>query len=148
MVKPAEISWFQTQIPAWLGEAYKEIGREKEANAQFQKVLELASDPKNDFEVNMKGRALLGLGDMAAMQRTIDEGFIKFPGNVMIYYQAACLYSLAKDEQKALEWLELALEKGLKDFSLIQVDYDLDNIRQSPAFKALMKKYFPDKVKD
>ncbi len=148
MDKSGEISgWLQLQFIAWLGEAYMELGREEEAKVQFQKILESRPDPHDAAEVNMKGRAYLGLGDIEAMQRTIDEGLKKFPGDVMVYYQAACLYSLAMQEQKSLEWLELALAMGMSDFGLIHGDLDLDWIREKPDFKALMKKYLPDQQK-
>ena len=82
------------------------------------------------------------------MQRTIDQGFIKFPGEVWVYYHAACLYSMSKHEQKAFEWLELALEKGFTDVGTMTSDFDLYYFRQSPGFRTLLKKYFPDQFKD
>ncbi len=133
---------------AMAAESLSALEHRETAKACFQKILEVVQDPRDDIDVNMKGRAYLGLGDLVAMQRTIDEGLQKFPGNPMVYYQAACLYSLAVQEQKALEWLERALEKGFKDFNLARTDTDLTNVRRSPGFEALLKKYFPGEGKE
>ncbi len=131
-----------------LGESYRETGHHEESKATFQKLTLIFADPESPYEMNYKGRGWLRLGDLEAMQNTIDEGLKKFPGDVMVYYQTACLYSLAKDEQKSLEWLELAQEKGFGDYGLISTDPDLDNIRNSEGYNALVKKYFPEQFKD
>ncbi len=131
-----------------LGESYEELGRRDAARPAFKKVLELLPDFSDHYEMNTIGRAYLRLDDQAAMQRTIDEGLKRFPNDMWVYYQAGCLYSLAKDEKRALEWLGKAFQNGFTDFDLIVEDTDLDNVRQSTAFKALMKKYFPEQFKD
>ncbi len=135
-------------IMALLGETLQALGRQEEASLLFRKILDMLPDFSSPYEMNMKSRSHLGLSDRAAMQRTIDEGLKRFPNDMWVYYQAACLYSLAKDEKRALEWLEKAFENGFADITLIGADSDLDNIRQSTAFKALMKKHFPEQVKD
>ncbi len=65
------------------------------------------------------------------------------------YYNIACIFSLANENDNALKYLELSIQKGYNEFeSIIKDDLDLDNIRSSPAFIALMKKYFPDQYKE
>lgn len=60
------------------------------------------------------------------------------------YYNVACIASLDKKPQEAIENLELSFQKGYKDFDHMQKDTDLDNIRNTNEFKQLLKKYFPD----
>jgi tetratricopeptide (TPR) repeat protein len=135
-------------IYAQFAEALLVLKYEEDAKKRFQKILEVVQRPRNDYEMNMKGRAYLGLGDRAAMQRTIEEGLQQFPGNPMVYYQGACLYSLAGQQQIALQWLEQALEQGFIDTQLLWTDSDLAKLRRSPGFRVLLKKYFPDVDKD
>ncbi len=130
---------------ALLAEEYLKAGREREAKALFAKILERLPDFSNPYDMNMVGRAHLGLGNMEAMERTIAEGLKRFPDDPWTYYQTACLYALAKQERESLEWLELALQKNVCDYFSLSTDLDFENVRQSDGFKALMKKYFPAK---
>jgi len=141
-------SYFALNVHTLLGEAYMAFGKEEEAKAQFEFVRNDLSVPINALEMNYRGRASLWLDGLPAMEKVIVNGLEKFNGDPFFYYQSACLYSLARQEQKALEWLELALQKDFNDILQIQIDPDLDYIRDSGAFKALLKKYFPDQVKD
>lgn len=136
------------QFLPMLGDAYQKMGREADAKLLYRKMLRLIPDFSDAFQVYCVARSWLGLGDLEAMQRTIDEGFKKFPDNFEVYYQTACLWSLAKDEKKALEWLEIAIKKGFDTYGWIASDTDLDNIRESEGFKGLMKKYFPEQFDD
>ena len=99
--------------------------------------------------MNAVGRAYLGLGNVDAMEIIINNAIAAHPNDPEIYYTVAtCLYSLANDEQRALKWLEQAIQSGYDNFVGIQIDLDLDNIRNSAGFKALMKKYFLERGND
>ena len=63
------------------------------------------------------------------------------------YYNVACIKSLDKKTNEALENLEQSFQNGYKNYDHIQVDTDLDNIRNTDEFKQLLRKYFPGKVK-
>ena len=69
-------------------------------------------------------------------------------GEIDILYDIACCYSLLKKKTDALKYFELALDNHFDGFTHIQEDTDLDNIRTTPEFIALMKKHFPDKYKN
>lgn len=56
------------------------------------------------------------------------------------YYNLACIYSLGGDKKKALEYLTMAVDKGYENYLWMQKDKDLDNLRDTEEFKALMKK--------
>ncbi len=60
------------------------------------------------------------------------------------YYNLACLESLLNHNSEAISWLEKAIKMGYK-YEAIQADGDLENIRQTAEYKALMKQYFPVK---
>ncbi len=61
-------------------------------------------------------------------------------------YNIASLEMLSNRPNEALIWLEKAIQHGLK-FERIQEDTDLEGLRKTPEFKAMMQKYFPNKGK-
>ncbi|MFN8300530.1 MAG: tetratricopeptide repeat protein [Chitinophagales bacterium] len=63
------------------------------------------------------------------------------PSDFGSYYNLACIYSLQKNAPDALRNLEAAIRAGYSDFKHISEDTDLDNIRKTPEFAALMTKY-------
>ncbi|MFI5221878.1 MAG: caspase family protein [Bacteroidia bacterium] len=66
----------------------------------------------------------------------------------VLLYDLACSYSLSKDKNNALKYLERVFKKAtIDDYGHIQRTRALDNIRNTPEFKALMKKYFPERFK-
>ncbi len=149
-----------TEIKSWgtyyliinlrLGEAYQAIGREEKAKEQFKTIIDSIPVFNYGYEIYIVGAAYLRLGNPEMMQKTIEEGRTRFPDDPWTYYQAACLYSLAKQAQNTVEWLEKALEKNKEVFNLdfINNDADLENIRDTIGFKALLKKYFSDEIND
>lgn len=63
------------------------------------------------------------------------------------FYDAACLYSVMDDKDKALAYLRQALQNGFCRFNHIRRDRDLDNIRNTPEFKNLILE-FENKMND
>lgn len=53
------------------------------------------------------------------------------------HYNLACLYSVQHQVDLALKHLKLSVDKGFVDFSWMDRDRDLDNIRHEPAYQAL-----------
>ena len=70
------------------------------------------------------------------------------PDNANAYYNLACCQSLQGRVRNANEYLEQALKSGFIGYNWIQNDPDLTPLRALPEWKTLMKKYFPDQVKD
>ena len=66
------------------------------------------------------------------------------------HYNISCVYSLIGEKEKAISHLTEALKDGWKDFRHIEVDTDLDNIRQDPDFQSVVKMYrsIADKEKE
>ncbi|HTK22250.1 MAG TPA: transglutaminase-like domain-containing protein [Mucilaginibacter sp.] len=54
------------------------------------------------------------------------------------YYNYSCTYSLLKDKVPAIDYLDKAIKAGYTNYSHIQEDSDLDNIRKDPAFVKLV----------
>ncbi|MEI8278894.1 MAG: caspase family protein [Bacteroidota bacterium] len=62
-----------------------------------------------------------------------------------LYYNISCDESLLNNKSTAILYLDKALEHGYPALDKINSDTDLDNIRSTKEFKALIKKHFPDK---
>ena len=55
---------------------------------------------------------------------------------------------MSNKPEDALRYLEQALQRGYSQYEYIMVEPDIESIRKYPAFKAMMKKYFPKKYKE
>lgn len=59
-------------------------------------------------------------------------------------YNLACIYSLQKEIDKAIDYFNRSLESGYNNLAHIEEDTDLDNIRTNPAFKKIIEKFFKE----
>lgn len=57
-----------------------------------------------------------------------------------IYYNLTCIYSLLNNKASALTYFRKAIEAGYNDYGHVQLDTDLDNIRNEKEFLELNKK--------
>ncbi|MFP4058539.1 MAG: TPR end-of-group domain-containing protein [Candidatus Brocadiia bacterium] len=62
------------------------------------------------------------------------------PDDSIAHYNVACVYAQTKELEKALDALERAVECGYRDLEWMEKDPDLDNLRELPRYKALVKK--------
>lgn len=60
-----------------------------------------------------------------------------------VHYNMACAYSQLNDIEQAVTALQAAFENGFDNFSTVKQDPDLDPVKGTPAFEALMEKYEP-----
>lgn len=56
-------------------------------------------------------------------------------------YDAACIYAIAGDLVKALQYLDRAFAEGFMEIDHFYNDEDLDGIRSLPGFKTILSKY-------
>jgi tetratricopeptide (TPR) repeat protein len=101
----------------------------------------LAQRLLKDLTLNMsrQGRAYLQKGDYrrAALFFEIAERAGNERPNLI--YNLACVYSLAGNKKKALNYLGQAVKKGFNDLELIKKDKDLDFIRNEKEFKEIIR---------
>ncbi len=64
------------------------------------------------------------------------------PEDCVVHYNFACSLALGNHARESLDELRKAFEKGYEDFSYLETDSDLDNIREKPEFKALLREYW------
>lgn len=118
------------------GALYRLKGENAKAESDFKQVVRLDSIPE-DAECSFYAYYYLGQKDKAIeILNTILDKDKK--GNC---YDAACLYSVMGEKEKALSYLRQSLEDGYRRFAHIKRDRDLNNIRNTEEFKVLLKEY-------
>lgn len=118
------------------GVLYRLKGENAKAESDFKQVVRLDSIPE-EAECSFYAYYYLGQKDKAIeILNTILDKDKK--GNC---YDAACLYSVMGEKEKALSYLRRSLEDGYRRFAHIKRDRDLNNIRNTEEFKVLMKEY-------
>lgn len=118
------------------GVLYRLKGENDKAESDFKQVVRLDSIPE-EAECSFYAYYYLGQKDKAIeILNTILDKDKK--GNC---YDAACLYSVMGEKEKALSYLRQSLEDGYRRFAHIKRDRDLNNIRNTEEFKVLMKEY-------
>ncbi|WP_308278954.1 tetratricopeptide repeat protein [Prevotella sp.] len=118
------------------GVLYRLKGENAKAESDFKQVVRLDSIPE-EAECSFYAYYYLGQKDKAIeILNTILDKDKK--GKC---YDAACLYSVMGEKEKALSFLRQSLEDGYRRFAHIKRDRDLNNIRNTEEFKVLMKEY-------
>ena len=114
----------------------------------FRRALQLNSDKFSRFLTYEMWKLLESHRYEQAEQlyRKIIQHDPALPG---AYYALACLQSIQNQVDNAFETLEQAIVKGMNDYDWLQQTPDLAPLRErTEQWKTLMKKYFPDQVKD
>jgi hypothetical protein len=66
------------------------------------------------------------------------------PKNATAHYNLACSLALSKRKSAALRSLKEAVALGYDDFDWMSQDPDLEDLKNDPAFKSLIKKLKPE----
>lgn len=118
------------------GVLYRLKGENAKAESDFKQVVRLDSIPE-EAECSFYAYYYLGQKDKAIeILNTILDKDKK--GSC---YDAACLYSVMGEKEKALSYLRQSLEDGYRRFAHIKRDRDLNNIRNTEEFKVLLKEF-------
>ena len=72
-----------------------------------------------------------------------DQLFNYKQNDVLTWYHHACYLAMKKDVAGSIESLKKALELGFGNLFILKYDADLDSVRNTEAFRALITKYFP-----
>jgi len=120
------------------GDMYLQKGNKMAAEKDFRKVLELDSVICGQGNCKQYAYLMLGMRDSAEvwMQQILEK--YPTPSN---YYDAACLMARMGEKERSVEYLKMAFESGYHEFHHVEIDDDLDNLREMDEFKSLMEKY-------
>lgn len=113
-------------------------GQTEDAMEAYRKVIELDTVP------NTSSCAMYAYLALDEKEKAVDFMEIVIAndstdcGN---YYDGACFYSRMGDLDKALDNLRTAIEKGFRRFHHVMSDDDLELLRATDGFKALMEEF-------
>jgi hypothetical protein len=102
----------------------------------------LAVEPEYVDVLRCQGELLTRKG-LHARAVEVDRRLARLqPEDCVVHYNFACSLALGKQSREAIAQLRMAFEKGYEDFTYLETDSDLDNIRDEPEFKALLREYW------
>lgn len=141
---PGTLEGYVTNLPLYFGKKFNTT--DKAASEEIKKQM---------FTYNMQYLSYLailyvyirvpGLIDSSRQVNYLFEQMAQYKQHEMLtWYHKACYFSLKKDKKPALASLLQALDLGFGSLYQIKYDHDLDFIRDTPEFAAILKKYFPD----
>ena len=88
------------------------------------------------------------LGGLYTKEGRIDEGLkmdrrlVRLqPDNATAHYNLACSLALIGESEEAIDELRAAFERGYADLGHLEIDTDLDSVRDLPAFLSLLEEY-------
>jgi TolB-like protein/Flp pilus assembly protein TadD len=121
------------------------LGRHDDAKESLRKGLHVA---ERHLEMNPDDTRALLLGGQALMQLGQEDRALDWAGRALaidrddpgVLYNAACVYALGGNADRALECLELAVDNGFGHREWLENDTDLDSLRESPRFDTLLNK--------
>lgn len=120
------------------GDAYRFNGKLDEAVKDYELIIKVEKDSVLSSN-SWTPFAYSGLGNaekaIESMQYILDNDTTDV---VKTLYNAACLYARVEKPNEAIQFLKEAIEKGYKEFSHIEADYDFDSIRELPEYREIL----------
>jgi tetratricopeptide (TPR) repeat protein len=131
-------------IPAYnnIGAAYMQMEKTDSALAYYRQAVNLDSAYPN---------ACFNLGLLYHSLQRYDSAIVYFQKAIRLnpsaknHYHLACSYALNNQHSEAIAALQLAFEKGFKNYDVLINDPDLSGLKDEPGFKALVEKYIRKK---
>jgi TolB-like protein/Tfp pilus assembly protein PilF len=136
------------QAPAFLGAAYAGMGMRAEANAARRRAVKLIEqrlnlNPDDARAYNLGATTLMKLGNTPRALEFAAKSLSIEPDDPLVLYNVACMYALMDKREDALANLERAVRNGFGHTVSMANDPDLDSIRRTPWFHAIVKAMTP-----
>jgi serine/threonine protein kinase/tetratricopeptide (TPR) repeat protein len=125
-----------------VGDAYARLNRRDEARQAWREAITLEQKTLavNPSDANTLARIALWeakLGERADAEGHITRALTLAAGDAEVVYYSAVVRALAGDSERALTSLEQAVKNGYSA-TTVERDRDLDTIRNTPRFRALV----------
>jgi tetratricopeptide (TPR) repeat protein len=115
------------------------LGRKEEADEASRQLLELLPNYllQNPDDSRARMYYAITLAEKGLKEDAIREGNLALelsPGDPMMLYNCACLYSQLGEVARAVDTLRQAIAGGYENFGWMKYDPDLDGLRDDPGF--------------
>lgn len=131
------------QSPVFLAQAYASMGRrhdEMRARISSIGVIErhLQIYPQDARALYSYAAQLCIVGRQEEGMRIVERALGQDDTEPVVLYNSACLYAMQGDNERAIELLTAAVERGWGDRPWLETDSDLDSLRDDPRFTTLL----------
>ncbi len=131
------------QAAFFAAQSHEALGREEEAARMYTRALAIVEthmelNPDDPRAANMRAVSLCRLGRKVEGLQWAERAIAIDPQDAGVRYNAACLFALAGEADRAIELLEEALRAGFGNAEWIRQDPDLASLRGNPLFEALL----------
>lgn len=119
-----------------IGDFYYQSGRMEQAVEYFKEALRIA--PKDVKTLFMMGSVMAKQGKLDAALGYYEEALALDPESIPGHYNMACVLARKKEIGRAVESLHKAIEAGFNDWDHLRKDPDLENIRHTREYQAMI----------
>jgi serine/threonine protein kinase/tetratricopeptide (TPR) repeat protein len=121
-----------------LGMAYEQKAMYTESIAEFQKALDVLRG--NPFVMGSMGHAYAVSGNRGKARLALSDVLQLSKRRYVSPFAAALIYTGLGDKERALEWLEKALDDRSLDMIFLKVDPRFDRLHAEPQFANLLRR--------
>jgi adenylate cyclase len=120
------------------------LGQNDNANSEAHEAIEVIKkhlewNPDDARAYHLGAGALIIMGEIDRAKRWLHRAIDIAPVDSVILYNVACNFATLGEHEKALDYLERAIEKGTVSASWMQNDEDLESIRDNKRYTALLQ---------
>jgi serine/threonine protein kinase/Flp pilus assembly protein TadD len=132
------------QPPHFLGQAYESLGNVDEAKVWRRRALQIMEErlelnPDDTRALILGSSALATLGERERAIEMATQALALDPDDPGMLYNVACTYSQLGKLDEAISVLERAVGKGYHNKDWMEHDPDLEPIKSSPRYQALLQ---------
>jgi adenylate cyclase len=142
--KAIEVNPQDYQSSLLVAQIYSDLGDKTKAKASRLRGIKAAEaklmlNPDDTRALYMGANGLVALGDYKQGLEWANQALAIDPEEPMVLYNVACIQSLARKYDDALDSLEKAVRSGLTQKTWLEHDSNLEPLRTSPRYKKLIK---------
>jgi len=131
------------QSPLLVAQSYEDLGHADLAKMSRLRGVAIAEahlkmTPDDARAWYMGANGLVALGEIEKGLDWATRAVGMGPADPMVLYNVACIFSLANRVEEALGYVEAAVDNGMRLRGWLEHDSNLDNIRNTPRFQAVM----------
>jgi adenylate cyclase len=141
--KAMEVNPADYQSVIFLAQAYCSLGRRHEEMKARLSSLDLVQrhlemNPHDTRALYVGANQLCNVGEYEKGLELAERALGQDEKEPVVLYNVACFYAMAGDPEKSLDLLERAVENGWGDRAWLETDSDLESLRDTDRFKAIL----------